>query len=224
MKTYIYIAIATILFVSCGEDTVSNQAPTIPNLTYPTDNLVCLDTQINLRWSDALDENGDAISYDLEVAKDPEFTQIVHQYSGPGTLQTVVLEKEIAYYWRVQATDGQDSSNYSPVFKFYTEGSAVQNHLPFAPVALNPALGATVESGAVLLQWSGSDPDTEDTLSYDVYFGTAENPSTKIEENASGTSKTVNTVSSERYFWKVVAKDDHGGETVGQIWTFQTAE
>ena len=222
MKKYIYTTVVAILSVACGEDALTNKAPTAPNLSYPTDNLICLEKQVNLRWDEASDENGDAITYNLEVATDPEFAQMVYEYSGSGTLQTLVLENEIAYYWRVQATDGQEVSEYSPIFRFYTEGTAVQNHLPFAPLALSPELGAIVDSGAVVLEWSASDPDTEDTLLYDVYFGTSQNPTSKIEENSSNTTKTVNTISSESYYWKVVVKDNNGGESVGQIWNFET--
>jgi hypothetical protein len=222
MKKYIYITIAAILSVACGEDSLTNKAPTTPNLSYPTDNLICLEKQVNLRWDEASDENEDAITYNLEVATDPEFAQMVYEYSGSGTLQTLVLENEVAYYWRVQATDGQEVSGYSPIFRFYTEGTAVQNHLPFAPIASSPELGSIVESGAVVLEWSASDPDAEDTLLYDVYFGTSDNPTSKIEENSSSTTKTVNTLSSENYYWKVVVKDNNGGETVGQIWNFET--
>ncbi len=222
MKKYIYTTVVAILSVACGEDALTNKAPTAPNLSYPTDNLICLEKQVNLRWDEASDENGDAITYNLEVATDPEFAQMVYEYSGSGTLQTLVLENEIAYYWRVQATDGQEVSEYSPIFRFYTEGTAVQNHLPFAPLALSPELGTIVDSGAVLLKWSASDPDTEDTLLYDVYFGTSQNLTSKIEENSSNTTKTVNTISSESYYWKVVVKDNNGGESVGQIWNFET--
>ena len=120
MKKYIYITIVAILSVACGEDTLTNKAPTTPNLSYPTDNLICLEKQVNVRWDEASDENGDAITYNLEVATDPEFAQMVYEYSGSGTLQTLVLENEIAYYWRVQATDGQEVSEYSPIFQFYS--------------------------------------------------------------------------------------------------------
>ena len=137
MKKYIYITIVVILSVACGEDTLTNKAPTTPNLSYPTDNLICLEKQVNLRWDEASDENGDAITYNLEVATDPEFAQMVYEYTGSGTLQTLVLENEIAYYWRVQATDGQTVSEYSPIFRFYTEGTAVQNHLPFHSVQVH---------------------------------------------------------------------------------------
>jgi hypothetical protein len=222
MKKYIYTIIATFLAVACAKDTLSNEVLTAPNLTYPTDNLICLEKEVNLRWSDVSSEKGDAIIYNLDVAKDPEFAQMVYQYSGEATLQNLILENEIAYYWRVQATDGEVLSGYSPIFQFYTEGTAVQNHLPFAPTALRPDAENTVNSGEVVLEWAASDPDSEDTLRYDVYFGTSNNPTTKIEEDMMLKYTNVSTTASENYYWKVVVKDNNGGETVGQIWNFET--
>ncbi len=65
--------------------------------------------------------------------------------------------------------------------------------------------------------------DTNDVLVYDVYFGTTSTPITKVASNISTTSWTSATLqAATNYYWKVVVKDDKGGETIGQIWNFKT--
>ena len=133
------------------------------------------------------------------------------------------MEKGIAYYWRVKATDNKSaSSNYSATFNFYTEGEGITNHLPFSPVLVSPSLNSIQTGTSVTLQWTASDVDTNDTLTYDVYFGTANPPTiiTSANQSASTLNKTVSP--STTYYWKVEVKDGKGGQTVGQVWSFTT--
>lgn len=222
MKKFIYIAFI-ILFAACGgDDTPSNNAPTVPSLLYPTDNLLCSDNQLQLEWSTATDEDGDPITYHLQVATDPSFNNLAHSTSGNATSENLTFAKATAYYWRVKADDGQMDSDYSEVFHFYTEGNASENHLPFAPEVIQPTKGATIANGNTLLEWSASDVDTGDILRFDVYMGTSENSLGIIATNTQATSVSTNTTSNQTYYWKVVVKDDAGGETQGQIWSFTT--
>lgn len=221
MKKYIYIALVVVLAIACNPET-ENNVPTTPRLLYPTDKLLCTDTQLNLQWSVATDQDNDIITYDLEVATDVDFTQVVHEISGTAITQSLTFERGVVYYWRVAATDGLNSSDYSSVFRFYTEGDASQNHLPSGPELVKPLMGAVVNSGIVTLEWVANDVDTTDNLTYDVYFGNSENPIEKVGDNTSSTSMTVNINTSENYYWKVVVKDNNGGETIGQIWSFVT--
>ncbi|MFA5299760.1 MAG: hypothetical protein WC389_16365, partial [Lutibacter sp.] len=116
----------------------------------------------------------------------------------------------------------QLSSNYSATFQFYTEGVGITNHLPFSPVLVSPALNSVQTTATVNLQWTASDVDASDTLTYNVYFGTANPPTEIVSENqtASSLSKTVS--ASTTYYWKVVVKDNKGGQTIGQVWDFVT--
>jgi hypothetical protein len=64
--------------------------------------------------------------------------------------------------------------------------------------------------------------DATDALSFDVYLGTDANPTTKIVENKTSTSVDATLLASKIYYWKVVVRDNKGGETMGQIWSFKT--
>jgi hypothetical protein len=56
-----------------------------------------------------------------------------------------------------------------------------------------------------------------------VYLDTVNPPTTVISANQSGdlfTTPTLNAATN--YYWKIVVKDNNGGQTIGQIWNFKT--
>lgn len=237
MKRLIYIlALISFGLSSCGgggggddpaptptPTPATNIAPSIPTLVYPTNNLLCIDNQLNFQWNAATDPENDAITYQIQVATDNTFTQIKDTQAVSATSRTISLEKGIAYYWRVKATDSKSaSSSYSTVFNFYTEGDGQTNHLPFSPELVSPTLNEVVKTTTATLQWNGSDTDTTDNLTYDVYFDTINPPTTVVSSNQTTASFDVNLSATTDYYWKIVVKDGKGGEAIGQIWNFKT--
>ncbi|KUO69808.1 MAG: hypothetical protein APF83_04760 [Lutibacter sp. BRH_c52] len=230
MKKFIYIAAISFSLGACGgggddptPPPVVNSAPTVPTLTYPTNNLLCIDNVLNFQWNASTDSQGDPINYHIEVSKNTQFSPLTHNVTSTTTSISITLEKGIAYYWRVKATDNKNaSSNYSTTFSFYTEGVGVTNHLPFSPVLVSPALNSVQTTATVNLQWTASDVDSSDSLTYDVYFGTASTPTALVSQNQSANSLSRTVAASTKYYWKVVVKDNKGGQTVGQIWSFTT--
>ncbi len=230
MKNLLYIIVLSISLWSCGggggdEPTpppVVNTAPTVPTLTYPTNNLLCIDNVVNFQWNTSTDAEGGVITYQIEVSKNTQFSPLAHNVTSTTISKSITLEKGIAYYWRVKATDSKSaSSNYSTTFNFYTEGVGITNHLPFSPVLVSPALNSVQTASTVNLQWTANDVDTGDTLTYDVYFGTA-NPPITVVSTQQTTSFNASLSTSKTYYWKVVVKDGKGGQTIGQIWSFTT--
>lgn len=230
MKNFIYLSIISIVFTSCGGSsddsqpaTVENTAPTVPVLVSPADNKLCLDNSVSFQWNKATDANNDVITYQIQVAKDNAFTQIEKTFDGADNIAAFALAKNTAYYWRIKATDAKGlASAYSSTFKFYTAGDAVINHLPFAPELVQPVLNTSLSTTTATLKWTATDVDTADTLTYDVYFGTANPPTAKVSENKSANTFDVTLEPTKQYFWKIVVKDNKGGETVGQVWKFKT--
>ncbi len=227
MRNFLYITALSISLWSCGgggdEPTPVNTAPTVPALVYPSNNLLCIDNVVNFQWNASTDSPGDAITYQIQVAKDNLFAQIAHTLTSTTNSKSISLEKGIAYYWRVKATDNKNaSSNYSATFNFYTEGEGITNHLPFSPVLVSPSLNSIQTGTSVTLQWTASDVDTNDTLTYDVYFGTANPPTIVTSENQSASTLNKTVSPSTTYYWKVAVKDNQGGQTIGQVWSFTT--
>lgn len=219
----------SLLLFSCGSDDsatgkTKNTAPGIPALVAPANATLCIDNAVNFAWNASTDAENNPIVYQLQIATDNQFTQIVKTAEGAAIGQTITLTKGTAYYWRVKATDSKNaSSNYSATYSFYTEATAVTNHSPFLPQLLQPEINSFVNSATVSLKWTATDVDTDDILSYDVYLGTANPPVTKVGSNLSTTSLTINSLqNATNYYWKVVVKDNKGAETVGQIWQFKT--
>ena len=229
MRHLLYIAALSITLWSCGggddptPPPVVNTAPTVPTLTYPTNNLLCIDNVLNFQWSTSTDSQGDAITYQIQVAKDNLFAQISHTLTSTTASKSITLEKGIAYYWRVKATDNKSaSSNYSTTFSFYTESVGITNHLPFSPVLVSPVLNSVQTGTSVTLQWMASDVDASNILTYDVYFGTVNPPTIITSANQSAATLTKTVTASTKYYWKVVVKDSKGGQTIGQVWSFVT--
>ncbi|MBF7092032.1 SusE domain-containing protein [Flavobacterium sp. ALJ2] len=228
MKNFIYLSIISLLFTACGSDDSdptpkANVAPTIPALVSPADNKLCVDNSVSFKWDKATDANNDAITYQIQISKDNTFAQIDKNFEGADNSISLVLDKNTAYYWRIKANDNKGlASAYSTIYKFYTAGNAEINHLPFAPSLLHPILSSTLSTATASLKWEATDVDATDVLAYDVYFGTANPPTQKIAKNKTANALDVTLEPAKEYFWRVIVKDNKGGETVGQVWKFKT--
>lgn len=233
MKKLLYIITISTVLWSCGGsgggDTPPppppvNNAPAVPTLVYPTNNLLCIDNVLDFDWNASTDPDGDSVTYQVQIATDSGFSQLVHSVTESSTLRTLSLEKGIAYYWRVRATDSKGlSSSYSSTNQFYTEGEGISNHLPFSPIVVSPELNSVVSTSTATLQWTADDVDTSDILTFDVYLGTDEsNLPIESSDQTATNFETATLTASTTYYWKVVVKDGQGGQTVGQIWNFTT--
>lgn len=225
MKNFIYYTLISFLFISCSNtgDDSTDTAPIAPTLIAPANNILCLDNSVSFQWNIPVDVNNNTTSYQIQIAKDNQFSQIVKSADGISNSHTITLEKNTAYYWRIKATDNQSLlSEYSATFKFYTAGEAVINHLPFLPELVFPTANSILSTTTAKLSWTAIDVDKTDILVYDVYFGTVNPPTSKISENLLLPTFDVTLNPSKEYFWKVVVKDNKGGETIGQTWKFKT--
>jgi hypothetical protein len=230
----IYLLFISAAMISCGgggggeRETppapVVNTPPTAPTLISPTDKVLCISNAVNLSWNASSDSQNDAITYQVQVATDNQFIQVVATGNVTAPSYSVTLDKGKAYYWRVKATDSKSaSSDYSPVYSFYTEGTATSNHAPYMPQLVTPSMDATVTPSTVNLEWNASDVDASDVLTYDLYWGTDRTNLQNSKLNHSTKTHQLTTLAANTtYYWKVVVKDGKGGETIGQIWSFKT--
>jgi formylglycine-generating enzyme required for sulfatase activity len=94
-------------------------------------------------------------------------------------------------------------------------------NLPFSPY---PADGAAVQSLDVDLSWSGGDLDG-DAVTYDVYLEANDStPDVLVVYNGPETTYDPGALlPNTRYYWRIVARDEHGATTAGPVWTFTTA-
>ena len=233
MRKIIYLASIALLFISCGgggsdgptpTPEPTNTAPTVPTLVVPATSSLCINNIVAFEWSASTDTENNPIVYQLQIATDNQFGQIVSTSEISSRTHSVTLDKGKAYYWRVKATDSKNASSaYSGTFSFYTEGVAVANHLPFLPELIQPETNTTITGTTAVLKWFASDADAADVLTYDVYLGTTNPPTVKVTENrATSIFEAVSLQAATQYYWRIVVKDNKGGETRGQVWNFRT--
>lgn len=229
MKRLLTLLVIVTAYASCSKsennpvppvDETENTAPSVPLTIYPTNGLLCTENPIEFSWNPSTDKEGDAITYEIEIASDESFTNIIEKAPVNGTKRTFTLEKGIELNWRVRAKDNNNFSDFSTNWKFYTEGEGIVNYLPFTPTLLNPILNTKVVGNSASLEWSSSDVDG-DELVYDVYFGNS-TPPILIQENITDNTYSVNITENQIYYWKIIVKDGNGGEAIGNIWNFKS--
>lgn len=230
LKLIPVLTIAAVFSVSCssssddggGTPAVPNTAPTaVSNLVYPSSDLLCIDNNITFDWAAATDVDNDALQYTIRIATDREQTNIVEQQTTSNTSITILLSAGTAYYWNVTASDGEDDAAASQTLAFYTEGNGVSNYAPFTATLNAPEFEAFIDAGTTTLDWTGSDVDTADTLTYDLYFGTSASPAIS-QSDITASTFDVTTVAGTTYYWRVDTKDNSGVKSIGQVWSFST--
>jgi len=102
------------------------------------------------------------------------------------------------------------------------------NQPPYVPSNPDPENNSNDIDIDIVLSWEGGDPDSSDTVLYDVFFGTGPQLSDddKISEDQDSLyydfldDLEYNT----DYFWKIVSEDNHNQKSIGPIWTFKTRD
>lgn len=94
--------------------------------TSPADGAPGQGTLPTFGWTD----HPNADSYEIQIATDPGFTQIIDQASGLTDneyIPTVSLEDGKTYYWRIRATNLCGVANYADPFAFQTASQSCVN-------------------------------------------------------------------------------------------------
>jgi len=95
------------------------------------------------------------------------------------------------------------------------------NNPPNQPSSPDPENGATGQPISLSIGWYCTDPDG-DPLTFDVYFGTNNNPPLISANQSNWTYNPGILNTNTTYYWKIVAKDNNGNSTTGNIWNFAT--
>lgn len=136
-----------------------------------------------------------------------ETCNISHSWSEPGLYNISVIANNTLG----NLSDWSESLNVT-----------MENHSPNEPSSPSPSNGSVNIDINVDLSWVADDPDSCDTLKYDVYFGTVPDPPLKVD-NISVASYDPGVLNlSTKYYWKIIATDNHNISTDGPIWNFTT--
>ena len=215
----IVLVFASFVSIQCSKDP-KNRAPSAVNLIYPSQNLLCIENTITFNWSEAIDPENDALEYNIIIATDRAMTNIIENETTTSSELTFILEKQTAYYWKVDALDVKNNQGTeSEIFAFYTKGEGVLNYAPFASELVSPENNGQVNATSVSLTWEAADADTDDILSYELYFG--ENSDLNLmDDTLTEKSYTVSVESGKTYSWKVNVKDQYEAKSIGQTWIY----
>jgi hypothetical protein len=100
-----------------------------------------------------------------------------------------------------------------------------QNYPPNVPKNPYPADNAIGMMNYIVFNWTCSDPNSDDILTYHIYLWPNSNnlniDSASIVETTS--IMYNNLENGTLYCWKIKAQDNHGAETISPIWKFTTA-
>lgn len=121
--------------------TVTNGSLSSVSLSYPADGQTGVSSPINFTWSDA----GVGSSYDLEIATDAGFTNIVSNQTGLSTnsYSESGLASSTLYYWRVTAYNSCSTAPASASFSFETSGCGTYMSTD-VPVPFNTTATSTI--------------------------------------------------------------------------------
>ncbi len=197
----------------------ADSPPTAPTNPTPGSEAEDQETSLTLSWNPSTDPEGSAVYYDLYFGtqENPPLNVsnlTTTQYQKGG------LSNDTLYYWKVVAKDEQSNSTSGPVWQFRTKSS--DNNPPTQPDNPSPVSGSTNRETSLTLGWNTStDPDS-DPITYELYLDKNVNPTT-LRDSLSTNSFTITGLSySTKYYWKVIAKDNHGGSTSSLVWNFTT--
>lgn len=206
--------------------TIINRIPSTPTLGPPSNGHVfnIFPGQINVDLTaSSLDLDGDNIRYRFW---DADTGTIIHTtdwlpYHTSGTVTWQHLSPG-TYHWYSKTQDIlNDWSSQSVTYSFIIQEMQVPPYPPSEPIPKNGSININIHTS---LFWLGGDPNSNDTVTYDVYFGTT-NPPPKVSTNQSNTIYIPGLLMfNQTYYWKIVSWDNHNASTTGRAWHFVTAE
>ncbi|MFK5880013.1 MAG: hypothetical protein QM478_11045 [Flavobacteriaceae bacterium] len=128
LKT-VCILLVTITFFSCSDDDepIVNQAPESFNLIALADGATNTSIIPTFSWSEAIDPNGNTVSYSLLLDTNPNpSTVFANNLAVANYTTTESLSLLTQYYWKVIATDSYGAATESNTFNFITHSISAQ--------------------------------------------------------------------------------------------------
>ena len=117
---------------------------------------------------------------------------------------------------------GYEVAGIPSIFVINLETGLIFTNPPSIPSDPNPDDGETQVKLNTVLSWKSDDQDG-DPVTYDVYFGTSYPPPLKMynqsDDHYAPALRYGNT-----YYWRIIARDNHGESNASDIWSFSTVK
>ena len=198
-----------------------NSPPNTPSNPNPANGATGVDINADIYWTGGDPNPGDTVTYDIYFGTSSNPPMVASGITAttydPGT-----MNYNTKYYWKIVAKDNHGAMTTGPIWHFTTIDEP--NDPPYIPSNPNPENSSTNVYVDTTLSWTGGDPNPGDTVFYDVYLeANNPDPDVKVASDITETTFDPGTLEYETtYYWKIVAKDNHGAMTTGPIWHFTT--
>ena len=212
LTTVIFILSILLATLNCKKDKL-NEAPQKPILVSPSNNAVLETIPLKLDWN-CIDNDSDSLIYELYFGTNNPPGLLISDINK-SYYSEFTVESQEAYYWKVIAQDEQGNKTESDVWAF-----TMGNFPPETPTNPNPA-DNSVDQDPVTISWECTEPDGE-SLTYDIYFGTTNSPELIEEDYTENSYELSELYGSQKYYWRIIAKDSYGNEINGPLWNFNT--
>jgi MYXO-CTERM domain-containing protein len=149
----------------------NNTLPEAPKVVSPAEGERVGAVPVAVVWEQAVDNDGDELLYELEVARDESFGEVVFSQTeipmgdeNTVTVEVDGLEEDASYWLRVRASDFEGAGPYKVVaFSINADPTP-----PTAPTLISPVDGVVVDGPTVRFSFSSAQDFDGDTLTYVV--------------------------------------------------------
>jgi len=197
----------------------ANNPPNLPTQPSPADAVANIDPlSVTIAWTSSDPDVGDELSYDIYFgASSPP---VLYKRTRSTAVQIEQLDILQTYFWKIVAKDSRGGITEGPIWSFTT-----LNNPPGSPEYKLPYDSSEIVPENATLSWAAAtDPNPGDTIAgYDIYFGTTSNPPLVVSDHTDTHYLVGNLDTDTTYYWKIVARDNHGAQSPGSpVWFFKT--
>ena len=195
--------------------TTLNHIPQKPSNPFPINNAEQVGLYVDLSWACEDLDLEDLLIYDVMLGTSSDHLSTIVQTTDNNV--SVTLNANTRYFWQVLAHDNHEGTQVGPVWSFMT----LNRHPEISDTIFPPDNQQNTQLD-IQLSWKAIDPDPDDTLKYDVYFGTTSSPSVQSVNLSQSNFNPGPLMPNTKYHWKILVKDSHGAEIFSPVYHFTT--
>ncbi len=198
-----------------GTDPIVFNGPGAPSIHRPSVGATVEVRRVPLMVSNAVDPDGDDLTYEFELYRDEALTQLlgsVQDYAEGFRLTTWEYEEALRengnYWWRARARDAHVAGAWTPTGSFFVN---TVNEAPEPPEPLSP-MGTIAETRPTLEVRPAVDPEG-DFVRYIWEIITDTDAPSIVQEGMSDTPTWTprdDLLEDHRYYWRCTAVDSRG--------------